>query len=339
MLVCALALAAANGANDNFKGVATLWRRAGLRHRAALRLATAATFAGGLAASVLAAGLLARFTGMVLFAASFEPGGLAAATAAAAVLVVGSATALGLPVSTTHALLGALLGAGWAAGADIRAAALWRHFLAPLLVAPPLAAASAAVLWRCARPLAVACWCRLLEPDGGGTARWRSLLGTRSRCGGGAAAVTLDGGRLLRAAHAVSAAAACFARGANDAPKLAALLVLAGVGRTDVALAVTAAAMAAGGWLGGRRLALRLSRRLARLDDGAAASANFATAGWVLAGGLAGLPLSTTHVAVGAIAGAARRLSGRDALQILGAWGLTLPVAALLAAAAQRVLG
>ena len=64
-IICAIvvALAAANGANDNIKGAATLVGSGLMGYRGAIRYATLATAAGGLLSIWLAGGLLSAFSG------------------------------------------------------------------------------------------------------------------------------------------------------------------------------------------------------------------------------------------------------------------------------------
>jgi PiT family inorganic phosphate transporter len=63
LLTAVCFLAYANGANDNFKGVASLFGSGTLRYRTAIAWATASTFAGSVAAILLAETLLKRFAG------------------------------------------------------------------------------------------------------------------------------------------------------------------------------------------------------------------------------------------------------------------------------------
>ena len=63
LLMTVLALAYANGANDNFKGVATLFGSGTCTFRKALAWATVTTLAGSLLALVLAHGLVENFKG------------------------------------------------------------------------------------------------------------------------------------------------------------------------------------------------------------------------------------------------------------------------------------
>ncbi|MDZ4255702.1 MAG: inorganic phosphate transporter, partial [Sulfuritalea sp.] len=139
----ALFLAFGNGANDNFKGFATVWGSGVLGYRRALVLATLATLAGSLLSLALAQTLVAQFTGrgLVPDAVAAAPSFMLHAGAGAA-LTVFAATRAGLPVSTTHALIGGLIGAGLAEpGGQMRYGALASLFLLPLLASPLLAAA------------------------------------------------------------------------------------------------------------------------------------------------------------------------------------------------------
>jgi len=136
----------ANGANDNFKGVATLYGSGVLSYRMALIGATAATWLGSIAAIFVADQLVRAFSGKGLVdPAVLSMGTFPVAVAGGAVLTVLLATRLGLPISTTHALIGALVGGGLSAG-SIDAARLGTAFALPLVVSPLLATSLAAAL-------------------------------------------------------------------------------------------------------------------------------------------------------------------------------------------------
>ncbi len=136
-----LFLAYSNGANDNFKGVATLFGSGTASYRLALAWATVTTLAGSLLALVLAHGLMARFQGKGIVPDDVvaQPA-FALAVALGAALTVILATWTGLPVSTTHALFGGLVGAGlMAAGSEVQFAPLGSNFVLPLLFSPVVA--------------------------------------------------------------------------------------------------------------------------------------------------------------------------------------------------------
>jgi PiT family inorganic phosphate transporter len=151
----------------------------------------------------------------------------------------------------------------------------------------------------------------------------------------------IDAQRILDAVHFVSAGLVGFARGANDAPKIAALLVGSGIAGSGAALWGVAAAMAVGGWLGARRVAETMSHRITSMNHGQAFTANAATAALVLFASRIGVPVSTTHVSVGSLTGlgiANGTARWRMLAAIGGAWVTTLPLAALLSAAAYALL-
>ena len=310
----ALFLAFGNGANDNFKGFATIWGAAALPYRQALILATIATVLGGLASVVLAEGLVSQFSGKGLVGDNLagRPD-FALAVASGAAITVMFATRLGFPVSTTHALLGGLVGAGFAmSDAPINLANLGGNFVVPLLVSPVMSAALGLALYAAVR--------RLRREE-------------RSR--------PLGDGRLAHGLHLLSATSICFARGVNDVPKLAALLIGTRLlGEGSAALGVTMA-MGVGGWLLSRRVAETMSHKINRLDHPQGTTANLVTAALVLGASRFGLPVSTTHVSVGAIIGTgagAATLQGAMVRKVLASWVLTLPSSAALACAAGLVL-
>ena len=121
VLLCLLTLfvAYANGANDNFKGVATLYGANVTSYKTAITIATVATFAGCVASIFLAQTLVQAFSGkgLVPNAVAASPIFLLAVAAGAGATVI-LATVLGFPVSTTHGLTGALVGAGYMAAGD-----------------------------------------------------------------------------------------------------------------------------------------------------------------------------------------------------------------------------
>ena len=141
ILTAVMLLAFSNGANDNFKGVATLFGSGTADYRRALIWATVTTLAGSLLALLLAQGLVQTFTGKGFVADSVTTQAtFLTAVSLGAALTVLLATRLGLPVSTTHALTGALVGAGvLATEGDVRLATLGSSFLLPLGFGPVIA--------------------------------------------------------------------------------------------------------------------------------------------------------------------------------------------------------
>lgn len=133
ILIAVGCVAYANGANDNFKGVATLFGSGTTNYRGALFWATVTTFLGSITAVFLAGTLIKNFTGKGLvddaLVSSIDYGSAVALGAGLTVLL---ATRIGMPISTTHSLVGALVGAGWAAGSSIDLGRLAGTFFLPL---------------------------------------------------------------------------------------------------------------------------------------------------------------------------------------------------------------
>jgi PiT family inorganic phosphate transporter len=141
LLLTTFFLAYTNGANDNFKGVATLFGSGTTNYKRALAWATATTFAGSIVAVFIGAELVQSFSGkgLVPDGVALDPQFLSAVGFGAALTVL-AATRFGFPISTTHAMTGALLGAGLVAtGGDVSWSKLGGAFFLPLLVSPVLA--------------------------------------------------------------------------------------------------------------------------------------------------------------------------------------------------------
>jgi len=148
ILLATLFVAYANGANDNFKGVATLFGSGTTNYRVALGWAAITTFAGSVCAYFLAQGLIGTFSGKGLVPDTFlaDPAFLASVILGTGVTVF-LAARTGIPISTTHSLTGALIGAGlMAVGGQLGFTTLGNSFIAPLLVSPFLALVLALVL-------------------------------------------------------------------------------------------------------------------------------------------------------------------------------------------------
>lgn len=349
-LVIVAFLAFGNGANDNFKGFATVWGSGTLSYRHALTLATIATVAGSIASLLLAEGLVKQFSGrgLVPDAIASAPWFIqSVAVGAAATILI--ATRAGLPVSTTHALIGGLAGAGLAASGAVEWSRLGTSFFLPLLLSPLAAALLGLLAYRTLSGLIAKkdCICLVEAPvmPSATLAAARAptlLLGTQSDCDAlqmPAASLNLRRGAHL--IHVMSATLICFARGVNDTPKLAALLLTASVAGARDSVLLIALAMAAGGLLCARRVADTMSQRLCHMDNAQGTAANLITALLVLLASKFSLPVSTTHVAVGAIAGvgeSAATLDRKTLRNVLLAWVVTLPLAAGIAYLTAQVL-
>jgi len=158
---------------------------------------------------------------------------------------------------------------------------------------------------------------------------------------------------LFRKGQLLSAALYSIGHGANDAQKtmgiIASLLFSAGVlqGEFRVPMAVVLlcqAAIALGTMFGGWRIVKTMGQKVAKLKpvDGFAAESSAAVTLAISSG--FGIPVSTTHTITGAImgVGSIRRLSAVRwgvARSIVWAWILTIPAAAIISALAYCLLG
>jgi PiT family inorganic phosphate transporter len=223
----------------------------------------------------------------------------------------------GLPSSSSHALIGGMVGAAFVAdGADaVMGDGVLGKVMVPALVAPTLAfvvgGLAILVLYR--------------------------VVG-RLRPG------PVSSG--FRAGQIVSGGLLALAHGTNDAQKTMGVIALALVANGTIAggdtfdipdwVVVSAAtAIALGTYAGGWRIIKTMGSRIHKMDSAQGFAAQGAGASVILASSQVGFPLSTTHTISGAVigSGAAKRLSAVRwgvAGNIVVAWILTLPAAAAI---------
>jgi inorganic phosphate transporter, PiT family len=356
LIAVALFLAFNNGANDNFKGFATVWGSDTLSYRQALVLATLATLAGSVASWLLADNLIQQFSGrgLVPNAIASTPAFILS-VACGAGLTVFLATRLGFPISTTHALIGGLIGAGLGqTGSHVDFNKLWQAFFVPLLISPVIAASLGLVLYKiiAMRKSKNDCAClvdakpmRLTSMNSamlGATATMPTLvISDQASCDNISTHASFSISSLLRKIHIGSATTICFARAVNDTPKLAALLFAAQFTNSKLPIVLVGLLMAVGGLVFAKKVATTMSQKVTRLDDKQGLAANLITATLVLLASKFGLPVSTTHVSVGAIAGvgaSAGTLNWQALRSILLSWLATLPVALSIAWGVSQLL-
>jgi PiT family inorganic phosphate transporter len=268
------------------------------------------------------------------------------------------ATLTGFPISTTHALTGAMVGSGWVAvGSQVSLGVLGKAFFLPLLLSPLLAVALGASLYLTFRWLRLQLgitkeWCICVGkeqqvvpmPQPSSVLALQAVTPIISACvdeqsqceqryAGGFFGIGSQ--QTMDAAHFFSAGVVSFARGLNDTPKMAALLMILPELGARSSLVAVAVAIAVGGLLSARRVAETMSHKITSMNHGQGFSANFATGLLVMAASLFGLPVSTTHVSVGALFGiglTSRQADFRVIRNILLSWLVTLPCAAIIGA-------
>ena len=358
-------LAYSNGANDNFKGVASLFGCRAATYRTAITWATVTTFAGSITAIFFAQVLLKKFSGKGLVPDAIvgsESFVLAVALGAAVTVIL--ATWLGFPISTTHSLTGAILGCGLVAvGPGVNFGALGKGFFLPLLLSPILAIGLGAIIYFIFRSSRLAlgikkewCVCVGVEEHVIALPQPTSIFAMRSV----APAVTLSideqencreryagsmlglgSQQVMDAAHFLSAGVVSFARGLNDTPKIVAMLLLFKALDIRWGFLAVATTMAIGGWISARKVAETMSRKITEMNHGQGFSANLATGILVIIASLFGLPVSTTHVSVGALFGmgvVTGQANPRVMTNIVLSWLITLPCAAAIGGCAYALL-
>ncbi len=226
---------------------------------------------------------------------------------------------LGLPSSSSHALIGGVVGSAFAAaGADaVFSDGIIGKVLIPALVAPTVAFVVGVVAINVA-------------------------YGVSGRERPGPVA------RGFRLGQVVSGGMLALAHGTNDAQKTMGVITLALIANgtlsesADVPFWVVisaATAIALGTYIGGWRIIRTMGTRIIKMDAAQGFSAQGAGAAVILASTHFGFPLSTTQVISGGVmgAGAGKRVSAVRwgvAGNIVTAWLLTLPAAAAIGAAA-----
>ncbi len=359
VLLAGLFLAFSNGANDNFKGVATLLGSRTTSYKTALLWASLTTFAGSIMAFFLAQKLMTNFSGKGLVPDHIvQLTSFSVSVALAAALTVFLATRFGFPISTTHAITGALVGAGALASAGaINFEKLTSTFFLPLLISPVIAIIGTSAIYPTLsllrRKFGVSresCICigkEVLMPAPKGLATGSSAaliqvsccpqisVGTNVTCeerymgqvwGLGAKSV-------IDTSHFLSAGMVGFARGLNDTPKIAAILLVGNLINPLFAIALVAVVMCIGGFVYAKKIAETMSYQITEMNDGQGLSANLVTSLVVIGASQLGVPVSTTHVSCGSLFGigaVTKKAHWGSILKIVLAWFVTLPVAGLL---------
>ncbi|HSO99744.1 MAG TPA: inorganic phosphate transporter [Solirubrobacteraceae bacterium] len=230
---------------------------------------------------------------------------------------------VGLPSSSSHALIGGLVGSVWAAEGSqaVSASGLLDKLIVPALVAPLIAFAAAG--------LTILIVYRIVGRLRPGPVNRGFRLGQ------------LGSGGLLALSH-----------GTNDAQKTMGVITLALVAHGSISathfnvppwvVLTSAAAIALGTFSGGWRIIRTMASRTIKLDPPQGFAAQTAGAAVILAASGLGYPLSTTHVISGGItgAGAAKHFSAvrwGGTGNIVVAWLLTLPAAAAGGAAVYGI--
>lgn len=313
VVATALAFDFTNGFHDTANVVATSISTRAIGPRRAVVLASLLNFAGAFISLKVAATVGKGFVATPAITTTVVFAALVGAIAWNLITWY-----FGLPSSSSHALIGGLVGSAVAAQgfSAVNGHGLLSKLILPALVAPLVAFLTAG--------LAILFIYRIVGRLRPGP------VGRGFRLG------QLASGGLLSLSH-----------GTNDAQKTMGVITLALIANGDVAskgfhvplwvVISAASAISLGTFTGGWRIIKTVATRIISMDPAQGFAAQGAGAAVILAASSVGYPLSTTHVISGGItgAGAAKRFSAVRwgvAGDIVLAWLLTLPAAALFAA-------
>ena len=310
VVATALAFDFTNGFHDTANAVATSISTRAMAPRVAVGLAAALNFVGAFLSLAVAATIASGIVDPGLITLPIVFSGLIGAIAWNLLTWY-----FGLPSSSSHALIGGVVGAAFAAeGAKaVFGDGLVEKVMIPALVAPVLALVAAGI--------AILIAYRIVG---------RQHPGVVSRG--------------FRLGQIVSGSLFSLAHGTNDAQKTMGIIFLALIANGNLSasdpvptwvVVSAASAIALGTYVGGWRIIRTMGSRIIKMDPAQGFAAQSVGAAVILSASHVGFPLSTTHVISGAImgAGAAKRISAVRwgvAGNIVVAWVLTLPAAALV---------
>src|SRR4051794_2189255 len=317
VVATALAFDYTNGFHDTANAIATMVSTRAMAPRVAVLYSALLNFAGAFISLKVAATVAKDFVDPNAVTPEILFGGLIGA------IIWNLATwYFGLPSSSSHALIGGMVGAVLVAAGTgaVNGENLISKLLIPALIAPTLAFLVGG--------LAILIAYRIVGGLSPGPVTRSYRLGQ-----------ILSGG-LLSLAH-----------GTNDAQKTMGIITLALIANGNLSSDATtptwvvvsaASAIALGTYSGGWRIIKTVGTRIIKMDSAQGFSSQGSGAAVILAASHFGYPLSTTHVISGAVmgSGAAKRLSAVRwgvAGNMVGAWVLTLPAAGAMGGLAYGI--
>ncbi len=147
--------------------------------------------------------------------------------------------------------------------------------------------------------------------------------------------------RVLDVLHYLSAGIVSFARGLNDTPKIVGLLLIIDTIEIKWSMIIIAIIMAIGGLVNAKKVGITMSKKITPMNAGQGFTANLITGVLVITASIHGMPVSTTHVSVGAIFGIGTVTKKANFImigKIVLSWLLTLPLAAIISALLFKIL-
>jgi inorganic phosphate transporter, PiT family len=308
----ALAFDFTNGFHDTANAVATSISTRAMSPRVAVTVSSALNFVGAFLSLAVAATIATGIVDANLITPEIVFAGLVGA-----IFWNLLTWFYGLPSSSSHALIGGMVGATFAAAGSkgVNGSGLVEKVIVPALVAPVIAFTVAGL----------------------GILIAYRIVGRRAP---GSVA------RGFRFGQIISGSLLSLSHGTNDAQKTMGVIFLALVANGNLkasdsvptwVVVAAASAIALGTYVGGWRIIRTMGTRIIKMDPAQGFSTQAAGAAVILSASHVGFPLSTTHVISGGImgAGAAKRVSAVRwgvAGNIAVAWVLTLPAAAAVGA-------
>jgi PiT family inorganic phosphate transporter len=317
VVAVALGFSYTNGFHDSANAIATSVSTRALTPRAALLMAAVMNLLGSYIGLRLGGGVASTITSGIIKVPSGDAGLWIVFSLLVGAIVWNVLTwYLGLPSSSSHALIGGMIGAALAAGATVEWKGVWDKVILPMVSSPVVGFILAfflmvGILWafRKAHPSRVS--------------------------------------RGFRMSQTISAAAMALGHGIQDAQKTIGVIMLALIagGHAHAKSAVpnwvllsSAAAISLGTYAGGWRIMRTLGRKVIELDPARGFAAETVASGVLYFTAFVWkAPVSTTHIITGSImgVGATKRKSAVRwgvARNIVGAWVFTLPCAGACAA-------
>ncbi len=354
-----LFLSYANGSNDISKGIATLVGSGVTDYKKAILWGIFWTAIGSLLSAMFSVNMVKTFGNGLVLNDIFKNANFVLSVLIGASGWVILASRIGMPVSTTHAIVGSIVGAGIASIGwnGIMLDSVLKKIFLPLILSPLLSFSLTFILFPFTRrPLyRIMNYCLCLESRekvlvpccdsaaavSTGVSEAKVVVDEEKACDN--SLITTMRLNLIDTMHWLSSGFVCMARGLNDTPKIAAIILPFTLFEDKWVFFFLTLAMAMGGYLYGLRTTETLSFKITRMDHVEGFISNIITGILVGSTSHLGLPVSTTHVSSSAIMACGIRkgmksIDKKIVGEILLSWLVTIPVSALISAFGYFVL-
>jgi inorganic phosphate transporter, PiT family len=343
-------LSFSNGANDVSKAIATLAGSGVTSIRMAIAWGSVWTVIGALSGILWGGAIIKNISESIYLENHAFLFSAAMAAATAPILWVTLATWRKWPVSTTHSVVGGLVGTGLIAYGfyGINWETIFLKIALPLLLSPIMAILLAWLLTpsleRMAKKLNQFRLCLTPVPKIALVEVQNRAVSTTiddciiCHCDSPQAGITHGFNISVDNMHWLTSGMLAFSRGLNDSPKLVAIVLpfLLMYDSVPIWLFIWGAlAMGMGSWMAGKNITEVLGFQLTRMNHEQGFSANLVSTILVIGASRYGMPVSTTHVSSSSIMGVGlvnqQGLNLKTVKSMLFAWLITVPVSGLFA--------